>query len=172
MTFGHRVRNRQPLGGVPRRRHVAGERVDVALALGGLCPRDALQKRLRVGVFGRLEQRLYVRDLDEFAQVHHRDAVADVPDHREVVRDEEIGEAEVVLQIRQQVEDLRLHGDVERARRFVEYQEVGFDGEGAGDADPLALAAGELPGVALEVFGCQTDAFEQVLYPVAAQLFV
>ena len=34
--------------------------------------------------------------------------------HREVVADEEIGQAEVPLQIQQQVDDLGLHRDVQR----------------------------------------------------------
>ena len=37
------------------------------------------------------------RYLDDMAQVHHCDAVADVPDHRQVVGDEQVGEIELVL---------------------------------------------------------------------------
>lgn len=51
--------------------------------------------------------------LDDFPRIHHRDAVADVADDAEIVRDEEIGEAELLLQIGEQIDDLRLHGDVE-----------------------------------------------------------
>ena len=35
------------------------------------------------------------RDLDDLAEVHHRDPVADVAHDREVVRDEEVGQAEL-----------------------------------------------------------------------------
>ena len=38
----------------------------------------------------------------------------DVAHHREIVRDEQIGEAEALLQIDQQIDDLRLDVDVER----------------------------------------------------------
>ena len=38
---------------------------------------------------------------------------------RQVVGDEQIGQAEPVLQVEQQVEDLRLHRDVERRDRLV-----------------------------------------------------
>ncbi len=37
-----------------------------------------------------------------------------------------------------------LHRDVERRGRLVEHQKVGLDGNGAGDADAGALAAGKL----------------------------
>ena len=74
---------------------------------------------------------------------HHRDAVGDVIDHREVVRDEQIGEPELFLQINQQVEDLRLDRNVERRDRLVADQQIGPQRQGAGDADALALSAGE-----------------------------
>ncbi len=57
------------------------------------------------------------RDLDDAAEVHHRDARRDVLDDREVVRDEEVREAEAALQVLQQVDDLRLHRHVERRHR-------------------------------------------------------
>ena len=45
--------------------------------------------------------------------------MADVLDHRQVVRDEQVGQAELVLQVHQQVDDLRLHRHVERRHRLV-----------------------------------------------------
>ena len=39
--------------------------------------------------------------------------VADVFDHGEVVRDEEIGQPQLFLQVLQEVDDLGLDGDVE-----------------------------------------------------------
>ena len=48
------------------------------------------------------------------------------------------------------VEDLRLHGDVQRRGRLVEDDQVRLADQRAGDADPLRLAAGQLVRVALE----------------------
>ena len=56
------------------------------------------------------------RALDDAAEIHHRDLARDMLHHREIVADEEIGEAELAPQLGEQVEDLRLHRDVERAR--------------------------------------------------------
>ena len=53
-------------------------------------------------------------DLDDLAEIHDRNAVADVLDHPQIVRDEQIGEPELLLQIEQHVQDLRLDRDVER----------------------------------------------------------
>ena len=68
----------------------------------------------------------------------------DVADRREVVGDEQRSEGVLPLQILDKVEDLRLHGDVERADRLVEDDERGVCDECPRDAHPLKLAAGEL----------------------------
>ena len=65
------------------------------------------------------EQLGLVGDLDDAAEIHHRDAMADMLDHGEIVRDEQIGEAVLALQVDQQVDDLRLDRDVERGDRLV-----------------------------------------------------
>ena len=77
------------------------------------------------------------------ADVHHRHPVADVLDHAQVVGDEEVGQPELLLQIEQQIEDLGLHRDVERGDRLVGHDQARIEGQGAGDADALALAAAE-----------------------------
>ena len=49
-----------------------------------------------------------------------------------------------LLLAREQVEDLRLHRDVERGGRLVGDQQLGLAGERDGDRHPLAHAAGKL----------------------------
>ena len=86
--------------------------------------RHRRDQRLGVRVVRALEQRVAVRGLDDRAQVHHRDPVADVPDHRQVVGDEQVRQPEVVLQLLQQVEHLRLDRHVQRGHRLVEHHEL------------------------------------------------
>ena len=57
------------------------------------------------------------------------------------------------LNLLQELEDLRLHGDVERGGRLVGDQEVGLVGERHGDHDALALSARELMRIAREPAG-------------------
>ena len=59
------------------------------------------------------------------------------------------GEAELVLQVLEQVDDAGLDRDVERRHRLVEHEQLRVERERAGDADALALAAGELVRVAV-----------------------
>ena len=94
-------------------------------------------------------------------EIHHRDARADVLDHRQIVRDEQVGEAEFLLQVFQQVDDLRLDRDVERGDRLVADDQLRRHRQRPGDADALALAAGELVRVAPHVVGAEADGLEQ-----------
>src|SRR5262245_60133222 len=82
-------------------------------------------------------------------------------DHAEIVADEEVSEAEVVPQLHEQVEDLRLDRDVERRYRFVANQELGLHRERARDADTAALSAAELVRVARLVARVEPAAREQ-----------
>ena len=72
-------------------------------------------------------------------------------DDREVVGDEQVGQAELALQVVEQVQDLALDRHVERRDGLVADDEVGVDRERPGDADALALAARELVRVAMDV---------------------
>jgi hypothetical protein len=60
------------------------------------------------------------------------------------VRDEEIGEAEIALQLLQKIHDLRADADVESGNRLIGDDELRPQGESAGNADALALASGKL----------------------------
>ena len=102
------------------------------------------------------------RDLDQLAGVQDRDPVRDVPHHRQVVGDEQVGEPELGLQVLQQVDDLGADRHVERRHRFVGDDEVGPQRQRPGDADALALAATERVGVAIDGVDGQPAAIEQV----------
>ena len=97
------------------------------------------------------------RHLHDPAEVHHRNAVAHVADDREIVRDEEVGEPQLALQVGEQIEDLRPDRDVERRDRLVADDEVGMQGDGAGNADALALTAGEVAGKPVVVLRVEAD---------------
>ena len=63
------------------------------------------------------------------------------------------------------LQDLRLHGNVERRDGLVAHDQLRVDRERARDADALALAAGELVREAVVVLGVETDDLEQLLHP-------
>ena len=89
-------------------------------------------------------------------------AVGDVLHDREIVRDEDVGEAEPRLQLLQEVEDLRPDRHVERRHRLVADDELRLDRKRPGDADALALPAGELVRVAPGVERLEPDHLEEL----------
>ena len=82
---------------------------------------------------------------------HHGHAVGDRAHERQVVGDEQHRQPEVALQVGEQLDDRRLHEHVERRRDLVADEHVGLAHQGPGDGDALALAPGQLVGVAVGV---------------------
>ena len=82
-----------------------------------------------------------------------------------IVGDQEIGEAEPVLQVAQEVEDLRLDRHVEGRGRLVANDEIGAHGDCARDRDALALAAGEFVRKLPRVGSVETDELKAVRRP-------
>jgi hypothetical protein len=78
-------------------------------------------------------------------------------DDAHVVGDEDVGQAELALELLEQVEDLGLDGNVQRRHGLVAHDQVGFEDERASDPDPLPLAARELVGIAAGVVWLQPD---------------
>ena len=108
-------------------------------------------------------QRVAIGHLDDLAQVHHGDPVGDVLHHREVVRDEQIREVELPLQVVQEVQDLCLDRDVERRHGFVAHDQLRTQRERSGDADPLPLTTRELVRVPVVVLGVEAHELHQLL---------
>ena len=61
----------------------------------------------------------------------NRDALRGLGDDAHIVGDEHEAHAGVALQLEQEVEDLRLNGDVERGGRLVGNEEAGIAGDPA-----------------------------------------
>ena len=88
--------------------------------------------------------------LDDPPGVHHRDLVGHLGHHAEVVGDHHDRRVELALQALDQLEDLRLDGDVERGRRLVGDQQLGVVGQRHRDHHALAHAARELVRVGVD----------------------
>ena len=71
-------------------------------------------------------------------------------DHVYVMRDEQVTQAALALQLLQKRQHLLLDRRVERAGGFVQNQSLGVHDQCASDRQALALAAGEFMGIALQ----------------------
>ena len=118
----------------------------------------------RVRMFGRGKDGLRRTGFDDPALLHDGDVVGEAADDAEIMGDEQHRHAVARLQSLQQGEDLRLHRDVERGRRFVGDEEVWPVGERHGDHHALALPAGELVRIAAEPLAgiANADLFQQL----------
>ena len=107
-------------------------------------------EKIRHEQIGRLlVELLWGADLLNHAVVHHRDAVADGVGLFLVVRDEDRGQPEPLLQFAQFAADLDAQLGIEVGQGFVEQQQLRLDRDGARQRDALLLPAGELRGAAL-----------------------
>ena len=73
-----------------------------------------------------------------------------------------------MLKLVEQVEHLRLDGQVQRGDRLVADDHVGVEGKRAGDPDALALPAGELLRVLVRRLRAETDEVDQFAHPRVA----
>ena len=142
---GQRVWKTQPDGGVGRARDVALQPDPIAPA--AVDRRHRREQRLRVRVVRAVEDDVGRAELLQAAEVEDGDAVGDVAHDAEVVRDEEVRDPLLGLQLDEQVEDRGLHRHVERGGRLVADDELRVARERAGDRDALLEPAGELHGL-------------------------
>ena len=94
--------------------------------------------------------------------LHDADVVADEPHHGEVVRDEQVAQAVLALQVAQKRQHLVLDQHVERRDRLVAHDEVGRERERPRDRDALALTARQLGRIAAQHRLRQRDVVEQL----------
>ena len=88
-----------------------------------LDPGDFRDERFRVGMVGPFVQLLRGAGFDHATEVHHHHPVGNMPDHAQVVADEQVREPEILAQPDEEVQDLRLDGNVEGGDRLVADEE-------------------------------------------------
>src|SRR5215471_11117611 len=103
---------------------------------------------------------------DYAAEIHDADPIADVADDCQVMRDEQVGQPQTLLNFEQEIQDLRLYRDVQRGGWLVEDEQFGFQCEGARDPNALALPAAELVRKAIQMLLAQAYRRDQRPYPL------
>src|SRR5690606_26394703 len=93
---------------------------------------------------------------DDAAAMHHGNAVAEVANDRDVVADEDEAEAETLLDVEQQVEDLAADRDVQRRSCLVGDDDARIQRQRPRDPDALALPTRE--GVRVTLHRLRIDA--------------
>jgi len=112
-------------------------------------------------VQGLFEQGNPVRLLNDLAQIHDGNVIAKVLHHPKVMRNKQESEPKLGLQLSQQIQDLRLYGDVQRRNRLIADNQIRLAGKRTGDADTLTLPTGELVRKQSELLGPQANLGKQ-----------
>ncbi len=113
------------------------------------------------GCSGRSKSSCGGRLLDDAAAVHHHDAVGGLGDHAEVVGDEQHRHPDLVAQVAEQREYLRLDRHVERGRGLVGDEQLRVARERHRGHHALAHAARHLVRVVLDALLRRRDADER-----------
>ena len=104
----------------------------------GVGDRNRRDQRLGIGVQGALVNFIGGCKLNHFAEIHHRNAVADVTDDQKVMRDKQIGQPDLIAKLVKHIDDLRLDRHVKCRNGLVAYDEFGIDRQCARNADALS----------------------------------
>ena len=87
--------------------------------------------------------------LHDLAVIQNGNVIAHLFHHAHLVRDDDDGDAELAVDIADQLKDLARGLGIERAGRFIAEQDLRVRGECAGDGDALLLSAGKLRRIGL-----------------------
>ena len=147
---------------VQRAGHIALQHNAVALAgRHRVSHRNGRDQAAGVGVDAVGDQLKAVGQLDQLAQIHNTDAVGDMLDNAQVMRDKEVGQPHLLLQILNHIDDLRLNRDIQRGDRLIADDELRVHSQRTGDADTLTLTARELVRVAVGMLTVQANTLQQ-----------
>jgi len=108
--------------------------------VGGLNFRDGRHQGDGIGMKGVVKKLINGRLLDDSAHIHHRHNVAGKLDYRKVMSDKKIRQGKLLLKVFEEVQDLGLNRDIERADGFITDNKFGLQSKGTGYAYSLTLA--------------------------------
>ena len=118
MRWGHRGWTCASWRGGDGAGHISGKDLPVALRIR-VCHRCCGEQGLGIGVKRLLVESMPVRKFHQTTEAHDCHPVTDVLDHAQVMGNENVGQAEPVLELLQKVDDLGLDGNVQGRNRFV-----------------------------------------------------
>lgn len=127
--------------------------------------RRGRQECLGVGVTRRAEDLVGRALLEDRAEIHHHHPVGQASHRSEVVGDQQVAQAALALDPRQQVEHGAADRHVERRGRLVQDEDRRLDRERAGDGDALTLTTAEAAGVAVHELRGETYLLEEPAHP-------
>src|SRR5215211_7444597 len=118
-------------------------------------------------MLGIVEHAVDTAFLHDLPLVQDVDAIDDLPHDREIVRDEEVTQPELLAELPEEVEDLRLHRDVERGYRLVADDQLRLERERPRDHHSLALSTRQRRRTSFCIAERQAHTLEQLVHALA-----
>ena len=109
--------------------------------------------------------------LNNTSEIHDHHPIGHVANDRQIMADEEIGEAEFILQIKKQIEDLRADGNIQGGDRLIRHHDPGLRHQSTRNGDALPLPAGQHVRITAGLIGAQSDLCHHRQRRVMALLF-
>ena len=146
-------------------------RIDGASRLAG--EDDALPILLRIDLQNSGHQGLCIRRagigedrirgaaFHHLAQIHNGHVLGNMFDQGQIVGNKQIGQPEFLPQIQKQIADLGMDGHVQSGGRLIADDQLRIGDESPGDGNSLALAAGELEDIPIQIPERQSHLFHQ-----------
>ena len=113
MLLGQRTARRVGTAGCTCRLRSDHRRAAATAYAVGPHARHGLEQRARVGMGAVREQMLGASLLDDAAEIHHRDLVAEIFDDGKIMADQDVTQAELIPEVAKEIEHLRLHRHIE-----------------------------------------------------------
>ena len=107
------------------------------------------------------EKRLRRGPLHHPSRVHHRNLVAELRHHRNVMRDQQHRQIQLILQVLQDLQDLMLHDHIQRRDGLIGDQQTGVQRQGHRDDRPLLHAAAEFVRIMRKTLRVQAHQLKQ-----------
>ena len=101
--------------------------------------------RVRMG--GMIEDILCCTLFHNTARIHDHDVIRHLRDHAQVMGDQHDRRIDAVLQVPEQIQDLRLDRHIQCSRRLIGYDDLRIAGQRHGDHDPLPHTTGQFMGI-------------------------
>ena len=111
-----------------------------------------------------IEEIFRCSNLGEFSKIHHGNTVRQVLHHIQIMRNKQIGQMEFLLEVAQQIQDLRRNRHIQSGDGFVTDNEFWVEGQGPRNANPLPLPARKLMRVPRLMFRPQAHFHQQLIH--------
>src|SRR5262249_54233100 len=123
---------------------------------------DRREQRLRIRMLRRAKQCFGRRDFHDPTEIHHGHPVTHHAHDGQIVRHEQVGERESVLQPAEQFQHRRLYRHVETRGRLIEHDETRVQRQDTGEPDPPLLPARKLMRIEIKVGRRQADLLQDL----------